>query len=52
LTAQIPEPGADLTQMEFGAVICGPDFASGLDDVRRILASSTSRAETGATVAG
>ena len=39
LTAQIPEPGADLEQMEFGAVICGPDFAAGLADVRRILDS-------------
>lgn len=39
LTALIHGPAPDVTQIEFGAVVCGPDFASGLADVRAILDS-------------
>jgi hypothetical protein len=39
VTAQIRGPSPDLAQIEFGAVICGPGFASGLADVRGILDS-------------
>jgi hypothetical protein len=39
LTALIHGPSSNVTQIEVGAVICGPDFASGLADVRKMLDS-------------
>jgi hypothetical protein len=39
LTALIRGPSSDLSQIEVGAVICGPDFASSLADVREMLDS-------------
>jgi hypothetical protein len=39
LTARIHGPSSNVKQIEVGAVICGPDFASGLADVRKMLDS-------------
>lgn len=39
LTALIRGPSSDVSRIEVGAVICGPDFSSGLADVRRMLDS-------------
>jgi hypothetical protein len=39
LRAQIRGPGSGVGRLDVGAVICGPDFASGLADVRAMLAS-------------
>jgi hypothetical protein len=39
LTALIHGPSANVTQIEVGAFICGPDFAPGLADVRKMLDS-------------
>lgn len=39
LTALIRGPSSIVKQIEVGAVICGPDFASGLADVRKMLDS-------------
>jgi hypothetical protein len=38
LTA-LHEPSSNVKQIEVGAVICGPDFASGLAAVRKMLDS-------------
>ena len=39
LTALIRGSSSNVKQIEVGAVICGPDFASGLGDVRKMLDS-------------
>jgi hypothetical protein len=39
LTALIHGPSSNVKQIEVGAIICGPDFAAGRADVRRMLAS-------------
>jgi hypothetical protein len=39
LRAQIRGPGSGVGRLDVGAVICGPDFASGLADARAMLAS-------------
>jgi len=39
LSAQIQGPSSTVRQLQVGAVICGPDFAPGEADVRRMLAS-------------
>lgn len=39
LTAQIQGKSSGVGQIDLGAVICGPDFASGLADVRKMLYS-------------
>jgi hypothetical protein len=39
LTAQIQGPTSNVAQIELGAVVCGPDFAVGLADVRKMLDS-------------
>jgi hypothetical protein len=39
LTASIHGPRSGVSQIEVGAVVCGPDFASGLADVRKMLDS-------------
>jgi hypothetical protein len=39
LTALIHGPSSSVKQIEVGAVICGPDFAAGLSDVRKMLDS-------------
>lgn len=40
LRAQIHGPSSTVGQVRVGAVICGPDFAAGEADVRRMLASA------------
>ncbi|HJQ50124.1 MAG TPA: hypothetical protein VJ838_06410 [Gaiellaceae bacterium] len=37
LTALIHGPSSNVRQIEVGAVVCGPDFAAGLADVRKTL---------------
>jgi hypothetical protein len=39
LTALIHGPSSNVKQIEVGAVLCGPDFASGLEAVRKMLDS-------------
>ena len=39
LTAWIHGPSGNVRRIDVGAVICGPDFAAGLADVRRMLDS-------------
>ena len=39
LTAEIRGPSANVEQIEVGAVICGPDFATGEAAVRKMLDS-------------
>jgi hypothetical protein len=39
LNAQIQSPSSGVGQIQFGAVICGPDFAAGEADVRQMLAT-------------
>jgi hypothetical protein len=39
LTAQIQGPSSGISQIKVGAVVCGPDFARGLADVRKMLDS-------------
>jgi hypothetical protein len=39
LTAQIEGPSSKVREVQLGAVICGPDFAAGEAEVRRMLAS-------------
>jgi hypothetical protein len=39
LTASIHGPRSGVSQIDVGAVVCGPDFASGLADVRKMLDS-------------
>jgi hypothetical protein len=39
LTAEVETPSSSASQIDFGAVICGPDFAAGLADVRKMLDS-------------
>jgi hypothetical protein len=39
LTAEIQGKGSGVGQIDLGAVICGPDFESGLADVRKMLDS-------------
>jgi hypothetical protein len=40
LTAAIHGPSSAVSQIQVGAVICGPDFTSGLADVRKMLDSA------------
>jgi hypothetical protein len=39
LTALIRGPSSNVKQIEVGAVICGPDFATGRAEVRKMLDS-------------
>jgi hypothetical protein len=39
LTAQIQGPTSGVSWIDFGAVVCGPDFERGLADVRKMLDS-------------
>ncbi len=41
LSAVIQGPSSNIHQVQVGAVICGPDFAAGEADVRRMLASAS-----------